>query len=290
MAGILVRRHWHQKAVVAVGRRVARWRKIDEPRRRLLLDFNPMTWLALRFQQPRLEWAPVFLFGTISLASLGLGPAGFLTFSLGTGWLINFMMKMRLAGESARIGSDLRQDSQLELIVTTPLGAPRMVEGLGAGLRAMIFPGAAALLALEFATLVTGLILTEHSSASVGMSGVYVMALLSVPLTLLDFYAFAHTGLWLGFSSGKASAGINRTQLRLLVLPFLATIIFSIGMASTVGYLVGYLFSLGFLLQSQSRMKSEFAAIATGQQGILPTPVPSFIFPAPPESPPVYRI
>lgn len=268
-----VRRRWqHQPAPSLAIQRPGRVGKAVHSERQTAwrnkwLEVNPVAWSLLRRPRPG-EWGRPLVFVLVSLTTLMIQPQYLLPVALVTAWTLNFLLKIRLAVQAARLGAGLREEGRLELLMTTPLGHKRILEGLRSSLHEIFFKPGVALLLIEFAVILSGAFLTGAKSDTAVPTIVIFVGAVYLLVLLVDFYAVASTALWYGFSLGKPARAAIRTICFLQVLPFFAAII------PIAGIFAGVVVNAVFLGLSQSWLNSRFLLVATGQQNALAGPVP----------------
>ena len=268
-----VRRRWqHQPALSMTTLLPARLQAAVQPDRKAAwrtkwLEVNPITWSLLRDQRRFDEWGRPLLFGLIALAALIMVPQLLFGMAIGTALAFNFLLKLRLAAQAARLGAELRDEGRLELLMTTPLGHKRILDGLRLSLNDIFFRPAVVLVAIEFVAILVGAFCVEGGVGTVLPMGVIVGGVFYLAALAVDFYAIASTGLWYGFSMGKPARAAIRTIVFLQILPIFLMIVPFFGLFS------GLIVNAVFLGLSQSWLNSQFLRIATGQPGIVFGPI-----------------
>ena len=169
LAAVLIRHTWQQRAP-APPRRVQTWRQWWRfggtgrrmALRRRLLDVNPVLWLACRERwQAASLWILALLLAGAFAAVFADSNEGLLQF----GWhllggLVTLLLYLGAASEATRLFVEARRSGLLELMLSTPLSARRILEGQWrAWLRLFGVP-----LGLCLATLWVGMALVQHMS------------------------------------------------------------------------------------------------------------------------------
>ncbi len=205
----------------AVGR-IESWRwptraARDRFRTRLLED-GPLVWLAGRNWTVG-WWVWIFL-GTVAVAFLAIGA------EVGKDWfdvaayfavsmLVHLVIKVWIASEAPRQFLDDRRSGAMELLLSTPLTVRELVDGRIRAVRRQFEMPALAVLAVDCVFLVAGLRSTHGDNAEWAMVWLARMSLL-----VLDGYALAWTGAWLGLST-RGSRTTLPGLFRIVILPWL---------------------------------------------------------------------
>src|SRR6185436_16248152 len=103
--------------------------------------------------------------------------------------IVNLVLKIQLAIQAARIGAEVRQDGQLELLLTTPLGERQIVAGLNLSLVRVFRGPTLSLFFVEVCSVVAGaMMLPQQKVFSAGfVSG--ILSILYLLTLALDIFA-----------------------------------------------------------------------------------------------------
>jgi hypothetical protein len=185
------------------------------------LESNPALWLALRGKDSqRGSWV------VLSVLTLLVAFSGLLLGGLFVAGLImvvaaafGFGLLVYVAWEACSGMADLRRSGLLEGLVTTPLGAARVLAGFRNALFVrFLLPVGLVLMLLTFVPLVMLLTQTKSGEAGLGM-----MMILGLNLWLAgQFLAVTDAGMLLGFNHGSAVRAFGLTLLWTLVAPVVA--------------------------------------------------------------------
>jgi ABC-type Na+ efflux pump permease subunit len=231
LASVIVPRSWQDRSSAAdgTGWRAA-WREwaygasaARAEFRRRLLNHNALYWLAGRDRlKPFYVWATL-----IGLAGLwGWGAHEF-----GNDWTFSFVfcslvmntvLKLWVTSEAGRRLGDDRKLGSLELILSTPLSVPDILRGQLLALRRQFLGPLLAVMFVEAALLVAVLRSSETDAASIAnyLAG---WAALTVML-LLDLAALSVVAMWVSLTTKNTNRTTGITVLRVLVLPWGATL------------------------------------------------------------------
>ena len=168
------------------------------------LDKNPFAWLALHDRMTeRLGWG---LIGGMTLGTLiGLyfwppGWSSMVRFFLGA-ILLNATLETWVFYTAGKCLGDERRNGTLELLLTTPLEVPHIIEGQLKALQTRFQPIFWTLLGLNSVLMISGLCLRPWNRESV-----CVYLLLWLPLLVWSFkrrFRFARLGMWASLNCGR---------------------------------------------------------------------------------------
>ncbi|HEY5912293.1 MAG TPA: ABC transporter permease [Verrucomicrobiae bacterium] len=220
MAAVALGRAWHTAGIRNSGRfhdlcHSLRWggKLFRAGLRERLLRLNPFQWLAQRDRLPMLlAWASV-----LGICLLWLG--GWCAWPRYWPSCLNFFVTATLMAlivdglqlhAAARPLADTRQDGTIELLLTTPLGPPQILEGQLAALRAHFRPVRLFMLAL-FLLMFGGGFLTRS------WTGPALTSYISIWIILLLWCRRSHrrtapTAMWVALNTGRASYAVYRSQ------------------------------------------------------------------------------
>jgi ABC-type transport system involved in cytochrome c biogenesis permease component len=223
LASLSVRYSWQDK-VVATDRtgwrrrlRQALYGSEEKARalRRRLLDINPCLWLG-----SRQRWKPVLVW-----SFLLLGGAGWLVgyIKLKDDWLneavcitvafaAHLVFKLWVASEAClRFGPD-RRSGALELVLSTPLPVKELVRGQMLALRRQFFWPVCTVLGVDLLLLI-GILRSEPNRV-----WFFWLGAVGITTFLVDLYALAWTGMWIGLVARHPNRAAGATATRILVL------------------------------------------------------------------------
>jgi hypothetical protein len=234
--------------------------------RRNLLDANPLVWLASRGQGRRpVLWGFVILAAVVAVSGWFIAPGAeatsiFLFFATAIPFLV---LAMWVASEACHLFASVRDSGALELLLCTPLTAKEIVRGNFLGLRRIFFQPIAAFVIIIALLMVAQLYLLAAGGAQ-GASVTFTFGFCAFQLLLsvMDLFAVAHFGMWMGLSQKKPARAVTRTVLFVLVLPMT-------GLCCTFFWpFIGVAKNLMFLNYAQEQMRRHFRSIVTERYGL----------------------
>ena len=251
-----------------------------------LLEESPMVWLAGRRWMAG-WWVWIFLaavafgFGVIALivGSDWLEAGAFFATSL----LVHTTMKIWIASEAPRQFLDDRRSGAMEMLLPTSMDAGEWVHGRMRALRRQFeLPG----LTVVFADL----LFLAFGIPSMGVDGGartwLLLGCARISLFVLDGYALAWTGMWVGLSA-RGSRTTLTVLWRIILLPWLVMVGISTLCALPLGerlsfeqalgiwWVVCAVIATGTMQRSRSRLLSEFrehAGTRPGDRKTTPAP------------------
>jgi hypothetical protein len=235
------------------------WRFLHPAHKKVPIPDNPWKspaeWLGTRLlPQKRILWLAVgvavftaFLFGLMDAAE-----AVFLI-QLGFG----FVLKLWIAALSVQPLQSARQTGALELMLSTPLNPESISRGHINALQRYFGPPAvvssfAILLAAalgDFARTGSPNVFGESIVASI-LSAVWLVSF------ILDMNALIYMGLWTGFTEPHGPRAIAKTVVRVLVLPWITTLVPCVGL---LGFLI---WPLSWIVWAGNRLRLQLKAEA----------------------------
>jgi hypothetical protein len=250
------RRPWHQP----LGRVESR---------ESMLALNPVLWLAARKQAP----TPALNLLVI-LAVLGSGafvishrPEFLYAYAFGA-MVLNLLVKMLLAEQSARFFAEARRDNALEMILGTPLNLDQIIKGQILALERLFLVPIIALLSLEFLGGLFGIWLASvnglERDASSDLSFFIIATMLYLAIFFADVSAIIWAGMWFGLTSKKENQAATRTILYVLVMPLVA-------LAFTCpGYIAFICIPVFWMSWGKSNLYSKLRALTGYRYGLIP--------------------
>src|SRR4051812_40633460 len=184
------------------------------PRRRRMLDENPFFWLTSRDRMKTiLVWAVLATMAIFWAFGVTFDPSGWKNGAIYviTGLIAHTILKFWLATEACRQFSLDRKSGALELLLSTSLSVPEIVQGQIMSLRRQfLFPAVVVVLAdLIFLG-------SENDSDAT------LMWVAGIAMFIADLIALTWLGMWLGLNSRGIGRAAGSTLVKILVLPWLA--------------------------------------------------------------------
>jgi ABC-type transport system involved in cytochrome c biogenesis permease component len=270
-------RSWKDKPASAGGLRLReRWKQwsfgTGEQRRAFqtrLMEINSFFWVAARDRiKPMIVWGVFGLLGALWLW-------GFLEhrrdwmdapMNVFTIFTCHTVLKIWVMVEAChRFGED-RQSGALELLLATPIGVARLVEGQLLALRRQFAGPVLLMLTVDFLFLLSER--TDRNWVLLVLAGMIVF--------VIDLVALAWVGMWFGL---RARSGIRATWAafwRLLAMPWamfilllifaeIVTHVLNVGESGAIGvwFAISVLIGLFFGFESRHRLLAEFRTVAT---------------------------
>jgi hypothetical protein len=241
-----------------------RWQARYKLARARLRQHNPALWLASRAQeQAWLVWAAVGLVcvgaGVVGIVVRGPeAPTWGKVISVAA---LHLIFAGWVAWQACQSFANARRSGMLELLLSTPEPVARLVEGHFRGLRrlflgpvvCLFFVGIPLLFADEIADAVWRSSVTGVLIVGLGVSILLLFA-------LLDFYAVAWFGLWMGLRLPKVGSALTRTILFVLVLPLVGGVL-----CSPTWPVIWLLKNLIFMSYAREQLRRHFRAVVAGE-------------------------
>lgn len=233
-----------------------------EQRKRLrawLLDENPYLWLAARERlKPVLVWAllgalgVIWLVCAVKVSNEWFDPATYIS----TAWVLHSLLKAWIGSEACRSLNKDRQSGALELLLSTPLTVPEILQGQ---MRALWRQFAKPILVV---LLLDVIFMVSYKPSFNDMTWHAVM-LAGMVIFVLDAWTLAWVGMWQGIRSKNGNQAVRRTYVQVLIWPWvfwigIATLgLFSstIGGEGSLGLWLAISLFMDFILQIQARDK-----------------------------------
>jgi ABC-type transport system involved in multi-copper enzyme maturation permease subunit len=182
------------------------------------LELNAVAWLANRRSDNFWMWTSLAVVFLVSLMPFAGGPRAKIRpdWAIGTMIALQFTVKFWIAWEAARRLHEGRRLGTLELLAGTPLSVAELVMGQIVSLKRQFIKPILVVLALDAALSLISL----PGVLRLGWGADFVMFLLAVVLMfLIDVYALAWVGLWMGLKSKTSWAAALITLAWVLALP-----------------------------------------------------------------------
>jgi hypothetical protein len=235
--------------------------------RALLLDQNPALWLASRTLQPGSWWAVVGLaiageVGLVLLVSPKLGGLVLLPAAVA----LHLLLAVWVAWLACWMGTSLRQSGMLELMLTSPLTVPEIVQGHLRALERLLVAPMLALFNSEW------LLAVWAQAKGEGRFVLAVLIPLAIAQAVVDLAACATYGLWCGLRLGRLGPAWGRTVGLVVALPTVISVVMPC--LAPVIWLVKLIF---FVSQIRTRMLLQLRQVAAGdvaQASASQTPQP----------------
>ena len=218
-----------------------RWRNLilgDAARRRAfrsrLLAINPIFWLSSRERQT--VFYPWIFLG--SMAAIWLWAWGLdrqlwseLELALFLTYLLHLFIKVWVLTVACQSLALDRDNGALELLFSTPLTVRELLRGHWLNLRRHFAAPVAAIICLDLLWLGLSLAGKRPVSDSFPSEAWMLAFAANIVIFVIDLFALAWVGMWMGVSSKKAGQAAWETVARVLVLPWLLFTPFSIALA-----------------------------------------------------------
>jgi hypothetical protein len=225
-----------------------------------LLDINPALWLAGRGAGQHLFlWFFIGAAGLASVIALSTFGGDFFALLLGMFFIINFLIKTRLASQACHCLAEARRNNALEMLLSTPLTVPEILSGQILALkRAFLLPVLVTLLVETVGCLGGILIFGNLSRGQTFLTMGFSLLGISVYLAMfvLDLLAVTWAGMWFGLSSRNETQATFKTILYVLVLPCFAAIFSCFGVPLFLAS------SVIWMLWAKQKVRIEFSALA----------------------------
>jgi hypothetical protein len=218
-ASIILPRSWQQREVRPRLRAIL---PMDAVRRRLLLEQNPILWLASREERIKVYlWAVVTVFGTgffavwiaSGFAAVVLGAFAFCIFA------VHFLIAWRVAFHVCHSFMEARDSGLLQLMLATPLSSNEILDGFRAAFR-RLFGGPVILLLWVEAAMAGSFFLVGDASEDMTIPALMLLAI-GVLATgfVMDLHAVATYGMWVSLTAKKPSQAFNKTVMMVMLVP-----------------------------------------------------------------------
>jgi len=238
------------------------------------LDTNPVLWLA---EHERGRNSALYALAGITACGsayfIFASGHGYLVVFLLSAWVLNFIIKTRMAAQACHCMTEARRNNTLEMLLATPLTVNQIVDGQIYALHRIFFAPVVLILGLEMAGL--GLAIAKSFQSGGGYTGdpggALFLALGYLVVFGLDVVSLQYVGMWYGLTSKRESQATMKTILYVLIAPFLAMIlaVFSL-FFSCFGFLAFFIVPICMMLWARSRLYEKFREMAGKRYGLLP--------------------
>lgn len=196
-----------------LGKLSARWSR----RRSALLDVNPVLWwLGDAHGMKWVAWVIAGV-GAVILVFISLTGPGSGAVAPYVSWPFFFLLKLFFAIQATRFFSEARRTGSLELINSTPLTMPIILNGQWLALRKLFLWPVIFLTAVEF-----GCAMSAKNIAARDSSAMLLLLIWGFGKTVGDFFAAGWFGMWLALNGKKPEMAAGLTILFVLILPLFA--------------------------------------------------------------------
>ncbi len=188
-------------------------------RRQRLLDHHPMVWMVMR-EKLKEQYAWVLVISVAIIWSTGYLTHGEVMGEppvlLVLGWFVHLFLKIWVAAEAATLIAEDRRSGSMELLVTTPMGARGLVQGIFKATLLQFTKPMILLLGLE-----TWLIMTLAQGTRVMLlnEAIWLYAA-GMFMLLVNMASIGWVAIWYAILTGSAHKGISRSVLTTLGVPW----------------------------------------------------------------------
>jgi hypothetical protein len=221
-ASLILPRSWQQRERVRTRRLIAR---LPDAKRTLLLEQNPVAWLASRDDRIKVFlWAVVAVFGLLFLAacvSSGFSVpvmAAFAAVMLG----LHLLITARVAFYVCHAMVEARDEGLLQLLLSTPMRSGQILDGYRAAFKRVFSGPVVLLLWVEGVVVVLSFLVAPRDSQAGPAIMMLVVAVLGTAF-VMDLHAVATYGMWVSLTAKKSSQAFNKTMLMGLVGPIVVS-------------------------------------------------------------------
>ena len=187
--------------------------------RQWLLDHHPMTWMVMR-EKLKLKYAWtlvisvmfIWVFGYMANGEVMAEPPVLVSLGL----FVHFFLKLWVASEAASVIAEDRRTGALELVVTTPLGARGIVNGIFKASLLQFWKPLCLLIAAEL-TLVFTMAAPDRQLDLPLARSAYVASML---MLVVDMASIGWVAIWYALKTGSTHKAIGRSVVWLLALPW----------------------------------------------------------------------
>jgi hypothetical protein len=248
-----------------------------------MLKLNPVLWLAARGQgrTPVLNsFLIITVIGTVAFAVAA--EPDFLPAYIFCALILNFLVKILIAEQSARFFAEARRENALEMLLGTPLTHEQIINGQVAALERLFLMPVAIMLLLQFCTGLLGLVYTPaHGSKWEGADEVVYFllgSLLYLGMFCADVAAVIWAGMYFGLTTKKPGQAATKTVLFVLVMPLATLFLWCFGW---LFFIVSPIF---WMTWGKSKLDTQLRELAGYRYAL--SPVDPYRRPAPGSGPP----
>lgn len=278
VASVVLPNSWHDRPeVTAVGWR--RWLRaggrktapVDDgaafAARDAVLDVNPVIWLVARGERERLSlWTIIVVVGGLIagtwVLAMGSSPVAIVLFV--AVMLLHLGLALWVASEACHLFAEERDSGALEILLCTPLSIREVLDGYLMGLKRLFIRPVKVLLGVE-ALLLAGqiVVLWQNKVPDQRLLEIVFGVTICVAVSIMDLFAVARYGMWMGLSSKRPGQAVTKTVLRVLFLPLLA-----LPFCFPLWPIVGLVKNLVFMNYAKEQLRRYFRAVVTERYGL----------------------
>ena len=189
--------------------------------RQWLLDHHPMTWMVMR-EKLKLKYAWtlvisvmfIWVFGYMANGEVMAEPPVLVSLGL----FVHFFLKLWVASEAASVIAEDRRTGALELVVTTPLGARGIVNGIFKASLLQFWKPVCLLIAAELLLVFTIAAPDRQLNLPLARSA-YVASML---MLVADMASIGWVAIWYALKTGSTHKAIGRSVVWMLAVPWVA--------------------------------------------------------------------
>ena len=233
---------WHDKPEQSTSASAAfgHWVKYGSTHRRerlrqKLMGVNPVTWLASRERwQAASFWVIAALLLATFIASVTVKPAppGWRFWSVAA-TVFTLILYLGFASQSCRFFVDARRNGALELLLSTPLGGERIIQGQWNATLRTFGPPLTFFLAIHF---IGSLVVVQQNAPSPNPLASLITCEAQILVIAADLATVTWFGMWMGLVSKNANSAAWKTIFFVQVLPWI-TLSFVSGILVAVLYI-----------------------------------------------------
>lgn len=278
LASYLLPRTWQDKTVEPGANKKTGVRSSERARQRRLelLAANPVLWMASR----RLK-GDIYLWLLVGIVILLAASAATIISNRVSGsaaWYIilaalglHLLLPLWVAALASYSFAESRTSGALELLLSTPVSAAKIIQGHSDSLKRMFFTPVLVMALMECCVFFSALASLRNVSQDI----LGTLFMIAVPvLFITDLYAVGWYGLWMSLSSQKPSHALTKTSLFIIVLPYLFCGVPCNFLYPIIGILKNWIFIAYAKGQLNRRFHEAVTQQFTGQGTLVPAPLP----------------
>ncbi len=188
--------------------------------REWLLDHHPMTWMVMR-EKLKLKYVWTLVVSVMFIWVIGYTTNGEImaesTVLMSLGMFVHFFLKIWVASEAASAIAEDRRTGALELVVTTPLGAHGIVNGIFKASWLQFWKPVALLVVAEVLLVCT----IAAPGRNQDLSVLRIQYLAAIGMLVVDMVSIGWVAIWHALKTGSSHKAIGRSVIWMLALPWL---------------------------------------------------------------------
>ena len=188
--------------------------------RQWLLDHHPMTWMVMR-EKLKLKYVWTLVISVMFIWVVGYTTNGEImaesTVLMSLGMFVHFFLKIWAASEAASAIAEDRRTGALELVVTTPLGAQGIVNGIFKASLLQFWKPVVLLVVAEVLLVCTIAAPGRNQDISV----LRFQYLAAIGMLVVDMVSIGWVAIWHALKTGSSHKAIGRSAVWMLALPWL---------------------------------------------------------------------